>query len=91
MDDFPCNIHLKKVTLAPKLHLLGLGGSVPGYRHGQHHWDGFPYTSDEEMAKDLKQLLDPVFYDNSTPLKPDDAVVFMTHVGPDQSGGWLYK
>lgn len=84
-DDFPCNVHLKRATIAPGLHLLGLGGSVPGYRNGKHHWDGYPYSSDEEMGKDLNKLLEPVFYSDSSPLKPSDAVIFMTHAGPDQS------
>ena len=85
-DDFPCNVHLKRVKVAPKLHLLGLGGSVPGYLNGKHHWDGYPYTTDSDMAKDLTKLLDPVFYDESSTLKPEDAVIFMTHCGPHQVG-----
>ena len=84
-DEFPCNVHLKKVTMAPRLHLLGIGGSVPGYLHGQQHWEGYPYTKDEDMAKDLNKLLGPVFYDDLAALKPEDAVVFMTHCGPEQS------
>ena len=72
--------------MAPGLHLLGIGGSVPGYMNGQHHWDGYPYAKDENMAKDLNKLLEPVFYDDSSTLKPEDAVIFMTHCGPDQSG-----
>ena len=72
--------------MVPGLHLLGIGGSVPGYMNGQHHWDGYPYAKDENMAKDLNKLLEPVFYDDSSTLKPEDAVIFMTHCGPDQSG-----
>ena len=85
-DEFPCNVHLKRVTIDKGLHLLGIGGSVPGYMHGRHHWDGYPYTKDEEMATDLNQLLSPVFYEEASPLKHDDAVIFMTHVGPDKCG-----
>ena len=54
--------------------------------NGQQCWEGYPYSSDEDMSKDLNRLLDPVFYDDSSPLKPDEAIVFMTHVGPDQTG-----
>ena len=58
---------------------------MPGYMHGEQHWEGYPYTKDEDMANDLNKLLGPVFYDDLATLKPEDAVVFMTHCGPEQS------
>ena len=58
---------------------------MPGYTiDGKHIWDGYPYTSDERMNSDLTKLLDPIFHCNSSPLKPSDAVLFMTHCGPDK-------
>ncbi|XP_064405330.1 uncharacterized protein LOC135350462 isoform X2 [Halichondria panicea] len=80
-DTSPCNVHMRRVTIAPNLELLGLGGSVPGFRKGQKVWDGFPYLTDQEYSDDLSQLLDPVF--GTQTLKETDAVIFMTHSGPE--------
>lgn len=80
-DSNPCNVHLQHITVAPNLELLGMGGSVPGFRNGQKVWDGFPYATDQEYGKDLSQLVDPVFGNGK--LKETDAVILMTHGGPD--------
>ena len=82
----PCNMHMKQTTIAPKLHLLGLGGSVPGYRAGEMIWEGFPYKEYSDMDKDVHKLLDPVFFDDTSSLSADDGVILMTHVGPADSG-----
>ena len=83
---FPCNMHLKRTTIAPSLHLLGLGGSVPGYQGGEMIWEGFPYTNYSEMDADVHKLLDPVFFEDTSCLSANDAVILMTHVGPAESG-----
>jgi Icc-related predicted phosphoesterase len=82
---FPCNMHLKRAVIAPKLHLLGLGGSVPGYREGKKVWDSFPYKTHAEMDADAHKLLDPVFFEDTSCLSDDDCVVLMTHNGPADS------
>ena len=82
----PCNVHLRQVGVAPNLHLLGAGGSIPGFRHGKQCWGSFPYASDQEFAKDLTRVLDPFFFpETSSSLGKQDAVILMTHNGPDQS------
>ena len=83
---FPCNMHLKRTSIAPHLHLLALGGSVPGYQGGEHLWDGFPYKTYAEMDADLHKLLDPVFFEDTSDLTPEDCVVLMTHSGPAECG-----
>jgi Icc-related predicted phosphoesterase len=82
---FPCNMHLKRAVIAPKLHLLGLGGSVPGYQEGEMIWDGFPYKTNAEMDADVHKVLDPVFFEDTSCLSDDDCVILMTHVGPAES------
>jgi Icc-related predicted phosphoesterase len=77
----PLNVHLQTIPVASGLSLAGLGGSVPGYKEGKHLWDGFPYTSEDLIQKDLMQLLDPLVKDGST-----DQFILMTHVGPISSG-----
>ena len=72
------------MTVAPHLSLVAIGGSVPGYRNGEKHWDSFPYSDDSAFAADLDKVLNPVF-DDETVLEQRDAVVVMTHNGPDQS------
>ena len=83
---FPCNMHMKRTTIAPNLHLLGLGGSVPGYQGGEMIWEGFPYRNYSEMDSDVHKLLDPVFFEDTSCLAANDAVILMTHVGPAESG-----
>ena len=83
---FPCNMHLKRTTIAPNLHLLGIGGSVPGYQAGEMIWEGFPYKDYSEMDADVHKLLDPVFFEDTNSLAANDAVILMTHVGPAESG-----
>lgn len=83
---FPCNIHMKQTAIAPQLRLLGLGGSVPAYQNGEQIWDGFPYKTYTEMHADLHKLLDPVFFDDTSLLGPEDCVILMTHSGPAKSG-----
>lgn len=76
------------MDVAPGLHILGAGGSIPGFRNGKKYWNSFPYESDEEFAKDLTMILDPFFFpegSSSSPLGEKDAVILMTHNGPDQS------
>ncbi len=63
---------------------MGAGGSVPGYRHGAQCWDSFPYADDGAFGADLAKVVDPVFREEGT-LIPSDAVIMMTHNGPDQS------
>ncbi|CAI8056082.1 hypothetical protein GBAR_LOCUS30551 [Geodia barretti] len=82
---FPCNMHMKRTTIAPNLHLLGLGGSVPGYQGGEMIWEGFPYRNYSEMDSDVHKLLDPVFFEDTSCLAANDAVILMTHVGPAES------
>ena len=76
-------MHLRKVQIANKLHLLGLGGSVPSFCEGKQHWEGFPYTTDKEFGVELAELLDPVIQDESTPL--EESYIIMTHDGPNCS------
>ena len=83
---FPCNVHMKRTTIAPRLHLLGLGGSVPGYQNNEKIWDGFPYKTCAEMDADLHKLLDPLFFADTSDLIPEDCVILMTHSGPAESG-----
>ena len=83
-EESPCNVHMKQVCIAPNLHLFGIGGSVPVYKDGKHLWDGFPYRTEEEYAKDITKLLDDGFISESSSLTPQDAVILMTHSGPDK-------
>lgn len=83
---FPCNVHMKETVIAPQLHLLGLGGSIPAYQNGEKIWDGFPYKTYIELNADLHKLLDPVFFDDTSLLGPEDCVILMTHSGPAKSG-----
>ena len=76
---------MRQVCIAPNLHLFGIGGSIPGYQEGKHLWDGFPYKTEAEYAKDLTKLLDDGFISESSSLTPQDAVILMTHSGPDKS------
>lgn len=75
------------VSIAPHLCLMGQGGSVPGFRAGKQVplWDGFPYRTDEEMGKDLRALLDPVFLSEPSSVGKEDTVILMTHNGPSDS------
>jgi Icc-related predicted phosphoesterase len=82
---YPCNVHMKRTTIAPHLHLIGIGGSVPGYQKGDKIWDGFPYKLHEEMDADLHKLLDPVFFEDTSDLTAEDCVLLMTHSGPAES------
>jgi len=72
---------MKQVTLAPNLHLVGFGGSVPGFQNRKKVWDGFPFRDDHEYGRDLGRLVDSVFSKDT--LSPSDAVILMTHGGPD--------
>lgn len=83
-QEAPLNVHLRCVHVAPQLLLVGAGGSVPGYRNGAQCWDSFPYPDDNAFAADLAKVMDPVFREEGT-LGPTDAVILMTHNGPDQS------
>lgn len=49
-------------------------------------WEGFPYTNYSEMDADVHKLLDPVFFEDTSCLSANDAVILMTHVGPAESG-----
>ena len=59
---------------------------MPGFQGGQKIWDGFPYTTYQEMDKDLHKLLDPVFFDDTSSLNPEESVILMTHIGPTECG-----
>ena len=85
----PCNMHLKRTKIAPRLHLLGVGGSVPGFQNGEKIWDGFPYKTYNEMDADLHKLLDPVFFEDTSNLTAEDSVILMTHSGPAESGVYV--
>ena len=80
---------MKRTSIAPHLHILGLGGSVPGYQNGDQIWDGFPYKTYDEMDADLHRLLDPVFFENTSDLSSEDSVIMMTHSGPAESGKFI--
>lgn len=80
---YPLNVHSRKVTIAPKLHLLGFGGSVPAFQDGKELWKGFPYNSDAEFAKPLSEFLDPILEEEMVSLV--DTYILMTHVGPAKS------
>ena len=82
-DTSPINLHMRKVTVAPNLQLLGLGGSVPGFRRGEKIWDGFPYRTDDEYNTDLSKLIQPLL--EGSKFRASDAVILMTHVGPHHS------
>ncbi|XP_019863786.1 PREDICTED: uncharacterized protein LOC100634094 [Amphimedon queenslandica] len=86
IDPIPsCNVHLHTIPVAPGLFLSGLGGSVPGYQDGKQCWDGFPYNNEDDINKDLTQLLEP-FLGKDTPLRsPEDQLILMTHCGPSNS------
>ena len=49
-------------------------------------WEGFPYRNYSEMDSDVHKLLDPVFFEDTSCLAANDAVILMTHVGPAESG-----
>lgn len=80
---FPLNVQSRKVQIAPKLYLFGLGGSVPSFQDGKKLWDGFPYTSDENFGETVAKLLDPILEEDAP--SSGDSYIFMTHNGPNKS------
>ena len=76
---------MRIIPIAPCLHLIGHGGSIPGFRGGKQVWDGFPYQSDEAMGEDLQALLDPIFLSELSSVGKEDSVILMTHNGPSES------
>eukprot|EP01028_Stygiella_incarcerata_P000593 TRINITY_DN1087_c0_g1_i1.p1 TRINITY_DN1087_c0_g1~~TRINITY_DN1087_c0_g1_i1.p1 ORF type:complete len:366 (-),score=101.96 TRINITY_DN1087_c0_g1_i1:1701-2684(-) len=50
------NAHMKTVRLAPNLVAVCAGGSVPAYQDGELVWIGYPFASDEEFSKVVKDL-----------------------------------
>lgn len=84
----PVNVHLRCVKIAPGLHLMGAGGSIPGFRDGTQCWDSFPYPTDDAFAEDLNKVMEPLFGEGGG-LTPSDAVIIMTHIGPDQSSEYV--
>ena len=76
---------MRIVQIAPRLHLVGHGGSIPGFRDGKQVWDGFPYRSDEAMGDDLQALLNPIFLSELSSVGKEDSVILMTHNGPSES------
>ena len=67
----------------PGLHLLGYGGSIPGFAEGKQVWQSFPFDSDKQFGEGLKSLLDPVVEQEDVPAT--DSYIFMTHNGPSNS------
>lgn len=90
--NFPINVHSHKLQIAPNLHLLGLGGSVPSFQEGRLLWEGFPFDTDEKFGEALAGLLDPVLQEEvGTESSPGDrdSYIIMTHNGPNNSSKFM--
>ena len=77
------NIHKEVYNLAKGLNVFGFGGSLPAYfkeDFKEKTWEGFPYSSDEALAKDLLEGLQR----KSKELEGSQTIL-MTHVGPNVS------
>ncbi|EFA74536.1 hypothetical protein PPL_00034 [Heterostelium album PN500] len=83
LTNFARNAHRHTIRIAEDLVLLGLGGSLPGYRGDKEVWVGYPFKSDSQ----LKSELDATWREASSSgsIKENDSVLLMTHVGPDSS------
>jgi len=46
---------------------------------------GYPYKTTEEYEKALKDVTDELFEQDNV-LQPNDALILMTHSGPNDSG-----
>jgi len=94
------NFHHRCVRLSPDLVLVGLGGSVPGYQGDKEVWVGFPYTKEEDIHRDLTNLVPTSSVQESsdqssnTPaqgstkgdeIHEGDTLVLVTHVGPHEA------
>eukprot|EP01083_Nonionella_stella_P141479 436013_1 len=77
------NMHNSVVELCDGLHLSGFGGSVPAYQDGKYLWEGYPYTSEQQLEEEYSELSDKI-----EKLNPSN-LIFMTHVGPANSGTTL--
>jgi hypothetical protein len=56
---------------------VGLGGSLPAYtdvEYSKKVWEGYPYQSEEEYAKDIQS----VFYGDEL----NTSKIYLTHMGP---------
>eukprot|EP00118_Oscarella_pearsei_P015540 m.140538 g.140538 ORF g.140538 m.140538 type:complete len:289 (+) comp38312_c0_seq6:264-1130(+) len=85
------NVHGRCVRLTDDLSLVGFGGSIPGYQNGKQVWEGFPFESEEDMAKELDPFLSLQFHpepsgsDSPSAVREGDSVILMTHLGPSQT------
>ncbi|GAM24016.1 hypothetical protein SAMD00019534_071910 [Acytostelium subglobosum LB1] len=85
LTTFSTNVHKRCIRLAPDLVLMGLGGSLPGYRDGKQHWVGYPYQTDEQLSVDLHVTYKEAQSGADPILKDTDSILLMTHVGPHSS------
>eukprot|EP00026_Physarum_polycephalum_P014189 Phypoly_transcript_14677.p1 GENE.Phypoly_transcript_14677~~Phypoly_transcript_14677.p1 ORF type:complete len:287 (+),score=22.88 Phypoly_transcript_14677:112-972(+) len=79
------NLHYKCLRIAPDLVLVGLGGSLPGYKGDQQEWVGFPFQTEEQIKAALDTILrGPLAHSSSQGdcISEKDTVVLVSHVGP---------
>eukprot|EP01133_Synstelium_polycarpum_P015583 gene15583-18508_t len=80
LSTYSKNVHRDVFRIGEDLVLMGLGGSLPGYRDGQQEWVGYPYQTDEALEADLTATHELAVKENI--LKETDNIILMTHVGP---------
>jgi predicted MPP superfamily phosphohydrolase len=73
------NLHKQCIQLAPNLRLIGFGGSIPGFQNEKKTWDGFPFPTEYDFAKEFMPFVEQL---------PDftGSTIFMTHIGPEKLG-----
>lgn len=72
-------VQKKAALIAEKLQVVGFGGSLPGFfeKDGNYeiNLDSYPYSNEEEMGKELEELL-------QTHCNDDVQTLLLTHTGP---------
>ena len=78
------NIHKKlyRVEGESNLFMAGFGGSVPALCENEVLWEGYPYSNEEEFAKEYNAFIDAVIADKKEVMKTNKSVVLFTHNGP---------
>ncbi|XP_065840649.1 uncharacterized protein [Oscarella lobularis] len=89
MTSTSMNLHRKCMRLAGNLCIIGFGGSIPAFKDSKLHWEGFPFETEEDLAKELDPLLQfkplPSGSNRLDAIEEGDSVILMTHFGPSRT------
>eukprot|EP00826_Nyctotherus_ovalis_P043381 TRINITY_DN455_c0_g2_i3.p1 TRINITY_DN455_c0_g2~~TRINITY_DN455_c0_g2_i3.p1 ORF type:complete len:277 (+),score=85.19 TRINITY_DN455_c0_g2_i3:208-1038(+) len=75
------NLHKRAVQLDEGLVVIGLGGAMPIKKEDKEVLEGYPYSSTEELTKDLSACVE--FATKTFP--PTTSFLLLTHVGPEEA------